>query len=207
MLTPNSTPDRPAWAARAATAGSRAPPPQRMRGGVEIDRRQVAIELDDEPGHPIVGDQQVRARADHGDRQGRGACPRSSSPNCSSSPALANHSAAPPVRTVAKRASGTSRRTIVGGSGTAPSDRPPAARPPLAGPLFAKSFSFGCIGAFTLRPACQPARRCPRRPSPHRRPRRRAGRAGPARRRRNPAASRPACRLPRRPPPGRSAGR
>ena len=65
MLTANSIPASPSAAARAATAGSRAPPPQRSPCPSGSIRASVALELEHEPADALVGDQQVRARPDH----------------------------------------------------------------------------------------------------------------------------------------------
>src|ERR1700692_1089057 len=89
MLTPNSIPLRPQFTARALTAGRRAPPPHTTRQPsrsiaararlarrrhppapahhpqpLALDRAQLAVQLEHEPQHALVGDEQVRPRAD-----------------------------------------------------------------------------------------------------------------------------------------------
>ena len=69
MLIPNSSPERPQPAAFAAAEGRRAPPPQSEPLALALDRRQLAVELERQAAEAVVGDEQVRARADHADRQ------------------------------------------------------------------------------------------------------------------------------------------
>ena len=101
----------------AATAGRRAPPPQTIRGAVQLDLREAAVELERRararPRRRRAGSSPsprrrsaVRARAAQSSRRVSSA----------SLPARAKNSPAPPVRTVVRRASGYSRRTPSGGS-------------------------------------------------------------------------------------------
>ena len=64
MLTPNSMPLSPACAARADTAGRRAPPAAANPGPVEFDRAQLLVQLEDQSADARVRHQEVRPRSD-----------------------------------------------------------------------------------------------------------------------------------------------
>ena len=68
MLIPNSSPASPQRAACAAADGSRAPPPQTTRVPWRSIALSSTVQLHDQAAIPVVGDQEVGARADHCDR-------------------------------------------------------------------------------------------------------------------------------------------
>ena len=106
MLTPNSMPDSPARAARAATAGRRAP--RRTASAAAARSRSLpARGRASRPGRArrrrrSAGSSPSRRRSPPGPRRPAHA---SSSSSCDSLPARAKYSPAPPVRTVVRRAS------------------------------------------------------------------------------------------------------
>src|SRR5438477_9314289 len=117
MLTPNSMPDRPARAARAATAGSRAAPPQRMRGAATTISASSPSSLITSPATPSSDTSRLEPEPTAATATPAEAAHESSSRSARSLPARAKNSPVPPVRTVVRRSSGYSRCTPAGAGG------------------------------------------------------------------------------------------
>ncbi len=124
MLTPNSSPARPQPAAFAAAEGSRAPPPQSSRSPSRSTVASSPSSFSARPRKPSSATSRFEPEPTAPIVRPSPAAQASSSTSCSASAGRANQSAAPPVRTVVRRASGKSRSTPARRSGHRP---PPSA--------------------------------------------------------------------------------
>ena len=106
MLTPNSIPVRPARAARAETAGSRAPPPHSIRVPCSSILLSSFSSFTTSPRTPASATRRFDPEPTTPTSIPSAPAQASSRSSSAIVPARANNSAAPPVRIVVSRASG-----------------------------------------------------------------------------------------------------
>ncbi len=193
MLTPNSMPDNPARAARAATAGRRAPPPHRMRGPSTAMAASSRSSLTTRPATPSSATSRFEP-----DPTTSTATPAPAAQASSSS----SRSPGPGSREVLAGAAGADGREALQREITLHARRRGGTHRRRA-----RRATTAARAGLMRRPARGRGRRRRRRPSPRRDRPRSAARAGRAWRRRCSAARRPACRRRHRRPPRRSSGR